>query len=64
MYNMFRSATLSTANYDKLLLSWSQQNVKSLNFHGGNSQYSSASVDARQVLVNKGWTITDGGLQQ
>jgi len=62
MSRMFYGVTLSTANYDKLLLSWSQQNVKSrVNFDAGNSKYSSAAVNARQTLENKGWTITDGG---
>jgi hypothetical protein len=65
MYNMFYGATLSTANYDKLLLSWSNQAVQpNVNFNAGNSKYSSVAVDARQVLVDKGWAITDGGLQQ
>jgi surface protein len=63
MYNMFRSATLSTANYDKLLIGWSKQDLKpNVNFHGGNSKYSSASENARQILADKGWTINDGGL--
>jgi surface protein len=61
---MLNGVTLSTDNYDSLLISWSQQNVKSrVKFHGGNSKYSSVAVDARQVLVDKGWTITDGGFQ-
>ncbi len=65
MSNMFQGVTLSTANYDSLLIGWSQQDVKlNVNFDGGNSKYSSASVNARQVLVDKGWTITDGGLQE
>jgi surface protein len=65
MSSMFYGATLSTANYDKLLLSWAEQEVKSgVKFHAGNSKYSSASVDARQALVDKGWTINDGGLQK
>jgi len=65
MSRMFRYITLSTANYDSLLISWSKQDVKlNVNFDAGNSKYSSASENARQILVNKGWTITDGGLQQ
>ena len=62
MSNMLNGVTLSTDNYDSLLLSWSNQAVQpNIKFHAGNSKYSSASVDARQVLVDKGWTITDGG---
>jgi surface protein len=63
MYQMFSGATLSTANYDKLLISWSQQDLKpNVTFNAGNSKYSSTSVDARQILVDKGWIIADGGL--
>jgi surface protein len=65
MQDMFRGVTLPTENYDALLQGWSskilQQNV---NFHGGNSQYSSAAQSARDSLLNTyGWTVNDGGLQ-
>ncbi|MCF8294850.1 MAG: BspA family leucine-rich repeat surface protein, partial [Bacteroidales bacterium] len=63
MSNMFNGVTLSIPNYDSLLINWAAKNVKSnVTFHGGNSKYSSAAVDARDILdINKGWTITDGG---
>lgn len=57
--------SLSTANYDSLLISWGAQDVslnESINF--GGSQYTSggAAEAARTFLItNKGWTITDGG---
>ena len=60
-------ATLSTENYDALLLSWLNQApnmVKILNLNMGSSTYSSGSSaeSARQELINTyGWTITDGG---
>ena len=63
MSYMFQGVTLSTANYNKLLIGWSQQDVKlNVNFDGGNSKYSSAAVGARQILINKKWNITDGGV--
>ncbi|MBL4868816.1 MAG: BspA family leucine-rich repeat surface protein [Pseudomonadales bacterium] len=64
MTNMFNGITLLTTHYDSLLLSWSQQNVYSdLEFHGGDSTYSSSSQDARDMLSNDyGWIITDGGV--
>ena len=63
MSSMFNSITLSTANYDALLIGWSAQNVQSnIVFGGGNSQYSSTSQTARDNLIQTfGWTVTDGG---
>jgi len=63
MTDMFTGATLSTDNYDSLLIGWAfgpllQMNVS---FSGGNSHYCAGDT-ARMVLVsNLGWTITDGG---
>jgi len=62
--NMFNGVTLSTANYDALLIGWEggahQDNVT---FSGGNSKYSAgAAATARAALdPGDGWTITDGG---
>lgn len=62
---MFDGVTLSTENYNNLLVSWSklslpQSNVK---FSAGNSKYDLGSpAVARQKLVdNYGWNIADGG---
>ncbi len=59
---MFNGVTLSTANYEKLLISWAAQNVNAgIVFSGGNSTYCSpASVTAHTTLESK-WTITDAG---
>jgi len=61
---MFSGATLSTPNYDNLLLGWSQLSLQSnVIFNGGNSKYSIAAADARQAIIsNFNWTIIDGGL--
>ncbi len=61
--NMFLNITLSTANYDALLIGWeAQAEQPNVTFHGGNSTYSAgAAATARAALVTNGWTITDGG---
>ena len=61
---MFKDVTLSTANYDKLLIGWAGRTVKKeVVFDGGNSKYSAgAAADARAKLIGTyEWTITDGG---
>jgi len=64
MGSMFNGVTLSTANYDSLLIGWN--NLPSLktnvSFHGGNSKYSAAAATARSHIISTyNWTITDGG---
>jgi hypothetical protein len=64
MASMFDSVTLSTANYDALLIGWDAQNLQpNVTFSGGNSQYSAgAATTARTNMTdNDGWIITDGG---
>lgn len=62
---MFRTTTLSTANYDATLIGWAAQNVNTgLDMDFGNAQYTGggAAADARTYLIEeKSWTITDGG---
>lgn len=57
--------TLSTANYDALLIHLESTNQNnSLSFHGGSSTYTlgGAAEAARTALINDhSWTITDGG---
>ena len=64
MEGMFSLVTLSTPNYDNLLLGWSQLPLQTgVSFDAGKSKYSNASKDARQfIITNFSWTITDGGL--
>jgi len=64
MSYMFYNVTLSTTNYDALLVGWSTQSLQSnVSFHGGNSKYSCSSTDARSSIIGSfGWTITDGGI--
>ena len=72
---MFEGVTLSTPNYDALLIGWSTDSSgvpnddiddvpRGLNFSGGNSQYCLGET-ARNTLTDptgSNWTITDGGL--
>lgn len=64
--NMFNGITLSTVNYDSLLVGWEAQ-IENTNvtFDGGNSLFTkspSAAETARSVLIaTSSWTITDGG---
>ncbi|MHA1355055.1 MAG: BspA family leucine-rich repeat surface protein [Candidatus Heimdallarchaeota archaeon] len=64
MSYMFDEITLSTTNYDSLLIGWSQLNLQTnVNFNAGNSQYSAgAAADARESIINNySWSIADGG---
>ena len=64
MNYMFLGVTLSTANYDALLIGWEGQEVQNgVFFHGGDSKYSDGGAeDARSRLISEhGWTIDDGG---
>lgn len=65
MFSGVIGVTLSTPNYDALLVGWEAQ-VEQPNviFHAGNSKYTGggAAAAARAALVANGWTITDGGI--
>ena len=70
LFDLFEGVTLSTQNYDVLLVSWSNQIINAEgyynggSFHGGNSQFTANSLAqaSRDVLINTyGWDITDGG---
>jgi hypothetical protein len=64
MDRMFFGVTLSTSNYDSMLISWSQLPLQNdVAFDAGNSRYSAGDAEtARQLIIDTfGWTITDGG---
>jgi surface protein len=64
MHYMFWESSLSTPNYDSLLIGWSALTLQSdVSFTAGNSKYSAgAATTARGVLtVTYSWGITDGG---
>lgn len=63
MYNMFNrnASALSPANYDALLTGWSTLALpNNLTFNEPTLKYCTASA-ARAAILNKGWTIWDGG---
>jgi surface protein len=63
--NFLLDGTLSTSNYDALLIGWAAQSVQSnITIDFGNSQYTAggAAEAARNTLTTTyGWIITDGG---
>ena len=65
MTDLFYGITLSTDNYDSILIGWANQTLQSnVEFDGGNSQYSCIGFEARNTLTNSpnNWTITDAGI--
>ncbi|TYK64421.1 immunoglobulin-like domain-containing protein [Colwellia echini] len=58
------NTAMSVENYDALLISWSQQPVKSgVRLDVDNTQHSIAGQAAKDILINTyGWEITDDGL--
>jgi surface protein len=65
MTNIFDGVTLSTANYDALLIGWDALELQnSISFTAGYSTYSSgAAATARaNIIATDGWTIIDGGI--
>ncbi len=59
---MFTGVTLSTTNYDALLIGWQgQPHNNNVSFSGGNSQYCQGE-NARNILITDGWTVYDAGL--
>jgi len=62
--NMFNNNTINTARYSQLLIDLeANNNNNNVSFHGGNSQYNAQGEIARNALIARGWTITDGGLE-
>ncbi len=68
MKDMFLGSSLSTINYDALLIGWSSQEVLQPNviFDAGSSQYSPDAIAARNALISAQflWTVNDGGPEQ
>ena len=54
--------TFSAANLDAIYNGWSGQNVQpNITISFGTAKYTAAGAAGRELLVSKGWTITDGG---
>lgn len=61
---MFEGNTINTTRYSQLLIDMNANNSNNnVIFHGGNSKYNAAGETARNALIARGWTITDGGLE-
>jgi len=64
MEDMFAGVTLSTADYDAMLIGFNAQNLQTgVSFHGGNSKY--CAIAAHNNLESGSghkWNITDGGI--
>ena len=65
--NFMYGATLSTANYDALLIGWEAQSVQSgITINFGSSKYTgggaAATARADLIAAPNSWTITDGGI--
>jgi surface protein len=59
---MFSGATLSTANYDSLLIGWSALTLQpNLSFSGGNSHYCAGDTARQAIIDDFNWTIADAG---
>ena len=57
-------ATLSTPNYDNLLIGWNNLTLQdSLNFHGGYSIYCTAGMERANIMASYIWTVEDGGAE-
>ena len=63
MQDMFNGVTLSTANYDSLLIGWESQTLQNgVTFSGGNSQYCNGTLARADIISDYAWIITDGGV--
>uniref|UniRef100_UPI000A7E9EA8 BspA family leucine-rich repeat surface protein n=1 Tax=Tenacibaculum agarivorans TaxID=1908389 RepID=UPI000A7E9EA8 len=59
---MFDGVTLSTSNYDALLIGWNSQSLETgVVFSGGNSKYCLGEAARENMIVSDLWGITDGG---
>ena len=62
--NMFKGVTLSTPNYESLLIGWQEQtHNNNVQFSGGNSKYCIAEAErSRGILIETdSWNIVDAG---
>ncbi|MFT7252198.1 MAG: surface protein, partial [Flavobacterium sp.] len=63
MTSMLAGVTLSTANYDALLIGWNSIVLKpNVVFNAGSSKYCNGVLAKQNIVSTKSWTITDGGV--
>jgi surface protein len=66
MMHMFSNVTLSTINYNSLLIGWDALELHdNVCFSGGNSKYSpgEAATARANIISSDNWAITDGGAE-
>ena len=64
MQEMFQSTSLSTYNYDLLLIGWSELSLQSnVTFDVGNVTYCNGYNSREYIIDNYSWTITDAGYE-
>ena len=62
MTNFLNHATLSSENYDNLLIKWNNEALQSgLSFHGGYSNYCRGENARSNIISGFGWSIVDNG---
>jgi surface protein len=60
--DMFEGVSLSTVNYDALLLGWEAQQLQDgVTFSGGNSTFCKGESARSNLITIKNWVISDGG---
>ncbi|WP_294955055.1 BspA family leucine-rich repeat surface protein [Sulfurovum sp.] len=59
--NLFRNTGLTVANYDDLLISWSQKSIQNNVTLSSDAQYCQGDNARTSLIDNNGWTIKDGG---
>ncbi|WP_456440264.1 BspA family leucine-rich repeat surface protein [Psychroserpens sp.] len=65
MSTMFGNSSLSTSNYESILISWNNLILQNgVNFDAGVSKYCSVAATAARanMIASDSWSITDGGL--
>ena len=63
MYFMFNGITLTTENYDALLIGWNTLTLQNgVTFDAGNSKYCHGKLARENIINTYDWTIIDGGL--
>ncbi len=63
MHDMFSGVSLPPRLYDKILISFSDQQLQDdVSFSGGNSYYCEAEAAKNKIINDHNWEITDGGL--
>ena len=65
MYTMLSGSALSVANYDTLLMGWSERELQhGVTLGADNLSYCNAGEQRGHIIREFGWSITDGGLAE